>query len=80
MTPHDLAPGGVCLFCEEYIYLFDLGHDLGVSLDLRVMKAFAVDRLTHLDEVRCRAPEADYRVSWHHVTLKPIELVATLHD
>ena len=80
MTPHDLASGGVCLPREEHISLFDLSHNIGVSLDLPVMNAFAVDRLTHLDEVRGRALEAYYRIPWRHVTLKLIELDATLHD
>jgi hypothetical protein len=30
MTTHDLALCGVCLFREVYIYLFDLGHNIGV--------------------------------------------------
>jgi hypothetical protein len=80
MTTHDLTPRGVCLFREEYISLFDLGHNIGVSLDFLMMKAFAINHVTHLYEVRRRALEADYRVPWCHVTLKLIELDATLHD
>jgi hypothetical protein len=79
MTTHDLALRGVCLVREEYISLFDLGHNIGVSLDLPMMKAFAVDRLTHLYKVRRRTLEADYRVPWRHVTLKLIELGASMH-
>ena len=47
MATHDLASRGVCLFREEYIYLFDPGHNIGVSLDRLMM-----NDLTHLDEVR----------------------------
>jgi hypothetical protein len=74
MTPHDLAPRGVCLLREEHVSLFYFGHNIGVSLDLPMMNTFSVDRLTHLDEVRGRALEADYRIPWRHVTLKLIEL------
>ena len=52
VTPHDLVSRGVCLLREEYISLSDLGHNIGVSLDFVMMNAFAVDDLTHPDEVR----------------------------
>ena len=52
MTTHNLTPRRVCLLRKEYISLFDLGHNMGVSLDFLMMNAFAVDDLTHLDEVR----------------------------
>ena len=49
---HDLAPRGVCLLREEHVSLFYFGHNVGMSLDFLMMNAFAVDHLTHLDEVR----------------------------
>ena len=45
-----------------------------------VLDAFAADHLGHLDEAMGRAIEADYRVPTLHVTLKTIELLATLHN
>jgi len=80
MTKPDLFPSDACLLREEYVSLFYFGYDIGVSLDLLMMNSFAVDDLTHLNEVRRRALEADYCVPWIHVTLKLIELVAALHD
>ena len=52
MAPHHLVPRGVCLLREEYISLFDLGHNIGVSLDIWVVNRFAVDQLTYLYKVR----------------------------
>jgi hypothetical protein len=52
MTKHDLFPRDVCLLREEHVSLFYFSHNIGVLLDFMMMEAFAVDHLTHLDEVR----------------------------
>ena len=52
MTKLDLFPRGACLLREEHVSLFYFGHNTGVLLDFVMLDAFAVDHLTHLDEVR----------------------------
>jgi hypothetical protein len=76
----DLFPRQVCLLRKEDVSLFYLGHNIRVSVDFPMMDAFAVEHLSDLEDARGRALEADYRVPRLHVTLKPIELPATLHD
>jgi hypothetical protein len=86
MAEPDLLPRDVRLLREEDVSLFDFGHNIyfghsaGVLLDFAMPEAFAADRLTHLDEVGGGALEADDCVSWPHVMLKPLELVAASHD
>jgi hypothetical protein len=76
----DLFPRQVCLLRKEDVSLFYFGHNIEVSLGFLMMNALAVDHLSDLEDARGRALEADYRVPWRHVTLKLIELDATLHD
>jgi hypothetical protein len=76
----DLFPRDVCLLRKEDVSLFYFGHNIRVSLDFPMMDALAVDHLSDLEDARGRALEADYCVPRLHVTLKPIELFATLHD
>lgn len=45
-----------------------------------MLDAFAADHLGHLDEAMGSAIEADYCVPTLHITLKTIELLATLHN
>ena len=52
MTKLDLFPRGACLLREEHVSLFYFGHNVEVSLDNLMMNAFAVDHLTHTDEIR----------------------------
>ena len=75
----DLFPREVGLLREEDVSLFYFRHNIGVSLDLPVMDAFAVDDLSDLEDARGRAMEADCCVPWFHVILKSIELLAALH-
>jgi hypothetical protein len=80
MTQPDMFPRQVCLLRKEDVSLFYFGHNIEVSLGFLMMNALAVDHLSDLEDARGRALEADYRVPRLHVTLKPIELPATLHD
>ena len=67
MTPHDLLPRDVCLPREEYVFLFHRGHNIGISLHFLMMNASSHEIcLTHFNQVRIRALEADYCVSWRH--------------
>jgi hypothetical protein len=75
-----LFPCGVCLLREEHVSLFYFSHNIGVLLDFLMVEAFAVDHLSDLEDARGGALEADCCVSGLHVTLKPIEFLAALHD
>ncbi len=76
---HDFVPRDVGLLCEEHIPLLQFGHNVRVSLDFLMMKAFSIDRLAHLDRVGGRALEADGGIALLHVALELIELVASSH-
>jgi hypothetical protein len=80
MAVHDVVPCEGCLIREEDVSLFDLGDDIGVSADLAMVDALAVDRLVDLYEVRRRTLEADDCVPRCDVALKPLELFSKLHS
>jgi hypothetical protein len=65
-SSQDLVSRGVSLFREEHIFLFHLGHNIGMPLNLFVINILAVDSFTHLDQVRRKALEGDYCVPWLH--------------
>ena len=79
MTKLELSPRHVCLLGKEYVFLFQLCHNIGMPFDFLTMQAFAVDYLNHADEIGCQALEADYCVPWSHISLKPIRYHSTLH-
>jgi len=76
----DLFSRDVRLLRKEHVSGFYFGHNIRVSLDFPTMDGFASDHLTDLEDVRGGALKADCCVSWLHVTLKPIEFLAALHD
>lgn len=80
MTKFEFSPRHVRLLRKEYIFLFQFGHNIVVPLDfLMMMHAFAVDHLSHADEIGRQALEADYCVAWVHIVLKPVRYHSTLH-
>jgi hypothetical protein len=62
----DLSSRGVSLFREEHIFLFHLGHNIGMSFDLFVANVSAVDCFNYLEQVRWQTSEVDYCISWLH--------------
>jgi hypothetical protein len=58
---------------------FQLGHNVGVSLDLLMLNVFAADHLGHPDEVRRQTFKGDYCVTWIQIALKLIRCRPTLH-
>ena len=51
MTKLEVPPRHVRLLRKEYVFLFQLGHDIGVPFDFLMPNAFAVSYLNHADEV-----------------------------
>jgi hypothetical protein len=67
LTSHDLSSGEIRLFREKHIFLLHLGHNIGMSLDLFVVKTFATDYFTHLNESGRGALKTDNRIPWLHL-------------
>jgi hypothetical protein len=62
----DLSSSGVSLFREEHIFLFHLGHNIGMSLDLFVANVSTVDSFNYLEQVRRQALKRNHCVSRLH--------------
>jgi hypothetical protein len=78
MTTHNLALRGACLFREEYIYLRSRPQHRGV-VGPQGDERFRRRSSQSPGRSQVKAPEADYRVPWRHVTLKLVELGASMH-
>jgi len=79
MPQSELSPSNVRLLRKEYVFCFQLGHNIGVPFDFLMPNALAVDHLNHTDEVGRQALKGDNCVPWIHIALKPIRYHSTLH-
>jgi hypothetical protein len=66
---HDLSPREVCLACEEHVLALHLGDDIGMTCDLLMLDAFAINDLAYPDQVWGRTLKADDCVPWAHIVL-----------
>jgi hypothetical protein len=63
------SPRNIRLLRKEDVSLFQIGHDIGVPLNLPMTNAFARDHLNHTDQARRQALKGDNSVPWIHIAL-----------